>query len=442
MTEIDAEMLMDTPDTYGSELSRRTLLRGLGAGAAAAAGLSLVGCGSSSGGQDVTDPSKVSGHVTMWIYPIDPNHEKDWWPARVSAFTKKYSKVKVEVVVQPWADRDTQLTTAIAGQQGPDVVYLIPDQVPQYAATGALADVSDVISKERSDFRANALAAMTYNNTLYGVPLLMGGGGTLVNTKILKAAGIAKPPVTWDDVLAAAPILKSKGYYATLYEGDVAQTLNLTFYPLLWQAGGDVLSKDGKKAAFNSSAGVAALSYVKQLVDGGYVPKDAITTTPPTESDPVALGKVAFVTDRGAGDLTSTAGINAADWTVVAPLTKAKSVGYGVVGGLSVLAGSKNTAAAKAWVNWLTAASQMKPFDIQRKYDSPRVSAGTLFTNGLLGEQEKFDDRIKSGVIQPQARQLMDLIKPEIQAALLGKASPQAALDSAAKQVNALLARG
>ncbi|HEY2670436.1 MAG TPA: sugar ABC transporter substrate-binding protein [Rugosimonospora sp.] len=425
------------------EVSRRALLRVFGGGAVAAMGVAAAGCGSDSGQTVPANPDDVSGKVTMWIYPIDATHEKDWWPAQIEAFRKQYTKVDVTVTVQPWADRDTKLTTAIAGDTGPDVVYLIPDQLPQYAQSGSLADVSDVIASDKSDFRPNALDAMTYNDTLYGVPILMGGTGTLINKKVMAAAGITQTPASWDDMLAIAPALKAKGYYLTEYEADPAQTLNLTFYPLLWEAGGEVLSPDGKSAAFNSPAGVATLSYLKQLVDGGYVPTQPLTKTPPTESDPVAHGKVAVVTEFGVSDLFTMPGVNLADWEVVAPLKKTVAVGYGVVGGLSVLEGAQNKVAAKAWVKWLASPDQLKAFDKDRKYFSPRVSVGALFAGDpLTGAAEKFTDDTKSGEINPKARQVMDLIKPEIQATLLGHKSVTAALDSAAKSVNDLLARG
>lgn len=425
------------------EVSRRTLLRAFGGGAAAAVGLAAAGCGSKSDGTVPANPNDVSGKVNMWIYPIDATHENDWWPARVEAFHKQYTKVDVTVTVQPWADRDTKLTTAIAGGNGPDVVYLIPDQLPGYAQNGSLTDVSDVVASDKSDFRPNALEAMTFNGTLYGVPILMGGTGTLINKKVMADAGITKMPVTWDDMLAIAPTLKAKGYYLTEYTADPAQTLNLTFYPLLWEAGGDVLSSDRKSAAFNSSAGVAALTYVKQLVDGGYVPTAPLTKSPPTESDPMVAGKVAVATESGVSAIYNTPGMNPADWEVVAPLKKSTAVGYGVVGGLSVLDGSKDKAAAKAWVKYLASADQLKVFDKNRKYFSPRLSVGALYADDpLTGPAEKFTNDTKSGLIDPRARQLMDLIKPEIQAALLGHKSVTDALNTAAKAVNDLLSHG
>lgn len=389
------------------------------------------------------NPSKVSGTVTMWIYPIAPTGEQTVWKARVAAFEHEYPHVKVNVVVQPWANRDEQLTTAIAGGKGPDVVYLIPDQIPGYAANGSLADVSGLISGDKSDFRPSAVNALSYNGKLYAVPLLMSATTLLVNKKAMAAAGITQAPRTWDDLLADAPKLKQAGYYATEYDADPTQTLNETFYPLLWQAGGQVLTPDGKKAAFNSAAGVAALTFLKKLVDGGYVPKDALTTPPQTDTDPINQGKVAFVMTGDVAALTPTSAMPLSGWAVYPPLAEKKSVSYGTVGGLAILSRAQNNPAASAWVDWVTSAGQMKSYDKAHNYFPPRISVGTLFpANTLIGGEEKTLGDVNTGVVNLQARQLMSLIIPHIQAALLGQASPQQALSAAAGAVNNLLARG
>lgn len=423
----------------GTELSRRTLLRLLGAGAVVGTGLSVAGCGSHESGGVPSNPGDVSGDITMWIYPIDPVSEQKWWGPQVAKFNKKYSKVKVKVVVQPWDNRDEQLTTAIAGGKGPDVVYIIPDQLPGYAEQKVLADVADVIKNDRDDFRPRALEAMTYKGRLYGVPILMGGKSAMIDKKILAACGVTREPSTWDDLLALGRTVKSKGYYATEYIAAPEQTLNLTYYPLLWQAGGEILDKSGAKAAFNSAAGLTALKFVKSLVDHGYVPKDPLTVNPgPDANNPIAQGKVAVVTDGTVS--TDLPGVHMADWDVAPPLKKVVAADYGVVGGLSVLSQSKNPAAAKAWVKYLASPDHLKAFDKNRTYFSPRKSLGNLFEGDrILGQQEKYIDNAIPGLIHPKARQIMDLIKPEIQSCLLSKKSPEKALGDAEKAVNNLL---
>lgn len=417
------------------------------AAALATASLALLAaCSSGNGGSGgispVSSPDQVSGNVTMWIYPIALTGDQAYWNSKAAAFEKAYPKVKVNVVVQPWANRDEQLTTAISGGKAPDVVYLIPDQLPTYAAQGTLADLTSLVAPNKSDFRATALNAMTYNGKVYGVPILMQATTLIVNTKIMKAAGISSPPKTWADVLADAPKLKAAGYYATEIDADPTQTLNTSFYPLLWEAGGQVLSADGKKAAFDSPAGVAALTYAKQLVDGGYVPKDALTTTPQTDTDPINTGKVAFQMFGQVASLVATPQVPLSDWQVEPPLKDKNEISYGTVGGLSVLSGSKNQAAASAWVNWVTSTPQVKSFDESHNYFAPRLSEGSLYApTTQIGAEEKTLNYMTTGLVNLQARQVMALIVPHFQAALLGQQSIPQALSEAATAVNNLLAR-
>lgn len=424
-----------------TELPRRTLLRLVGAGAVAATGFAVGGCGSKED-RIPADPADLSGDVTMWIYPIDPVSEQKWWAPQVRKFTRKYSKVKVNVLVQPWENRDEKLTTAIAGGKAPDVVYIIPDQLPGYADQRVLADVADVVADDRDDFRPQALKAMTYQDTLYGVPILMGGKSLMVDMKILRAVGTRKKPETWDEMLALGAKLKPHGYYVTEYVAAPEQTLNLTFYPLLWQAGGKILNDAGTKAAFNSHAGLAALNYARTLVERGYVPKDPLTVNPgPDANNPIARGKVAVVTDGTVSD--DLPGVTMSDWEVGRPLKDTVAADYGVVGGLSVLSGSRNVAAAKAWVRYVASPQHLRAFDKDREYFSPRSSLDNLFAGDrLLGEQEKYVEAAIPGLIHPKARQIMDLVKPEVQSCLLGRKPPRAALAAAEKAVNDLLSRG
>lgn len=418
------------------------------AGLLAAVCLTLVaacssGSGSGSGVTASANPSQVSGSVTMWIYPIDPLHEQAGWAPRVAAFERAYPHVKVNVVVQPWTNRDEQLVTAIAGGKGPDVVYLIPDQIPNYANSGSLSDVGPLVASDKSDFRPNALSALAYNGTLYGVPLLMQVTTLYANKKIMAAAGITKAPSTWAELLADAPKIKAAGYYVTEYRADPAETLNGSFYPLLWEAGGQVLSPDGKHAAFNSSAGVAALTFIQTLVKDGYVPKDPLTATPLPDTDPINRGKVAFVLNEDVASLTPTAEVPLSDWAAYPPLSDGKVIGYGTVGGLSILSGSQNRAAAAAWVKWVTSPAQEKSYDLSHNYLSPRISAGTLYSpKTLIGQEEKMLPYMTQGSINIASREIISLLSSKLQGAILDQTPPQQALNAAASAVNSLLSRG
>ncbi|MEU4546776.1 extracellular solute-binding protein [Nonomuraea dietziae] len=99
----------------------------------------------------------------------------------------------------------------------------------------------------------------------------------------LRRRGRHRLPRTWDDLLAAAPAFKAKGIDVTNYWADPAATLNQSFYPLLWQAGDDVFKPDGRSVAFAGPEGVKALTFLKQLADGGHLEKDLLTGLPTFE---------------------------------------------------------------------------------------------------------------------------------------------------------------
>jgi multiple sugar transport system substrate-binding protein len=406
-------------------------------------GLTGAGCG---GGDDddavPADPAAVEGTVTFWTYPIGGSGEDGYWDPIVKQFNEKYPKVKIDVVVQPFTKREETLVTAIAGRQGPDVVYFNPDFIPKFATEGVLEPVADVIEDDKDDFSPASLESMTWDGKLYGVPLLVQVNLGVCNKEVLAASGVTKCPESWTELEQMAPKVKAAGYVPTDYVGAQSTTLNHTFYPYLWQAGGEVLTEDGTKAAFNSPEGLKALEFVKKLVTNGWTSPQSLTTAEPLEQLPMGKGRQAFM--NGAANLPALRKVVPAEkLESAAPLTDKVRVAAGSVGGLSVLADSDAKAAAKAWIDFLTSPEQMRAFNKNNGYYAPRKSITGLYADDpgmALGE--KYIDAVRTGVIHPKARELMDLIKPHIQAALLGKVEPKDALAAAEKDVNDLLKRG
>ncbi|KRV48167.1 sugar ABC transporter substrate-binding protein [Wenjunlia vitaminophila] len=413
--------------------SRRPRLRVVAAPllASALAGAALTGCGDS-GGSDNT--------VTMWTYPVifDEAKNKAYWDGLVKEFEKKHSDIKVKVETFPWANRDTALATAIASGKGPDVVYLIPDQMPKYANNIIPAD-EYMPADAKSDYLDFALNSVTVDGKALGTPVLTSANALICDKRVFDAIGESSYPETWEDLSALAPKLKDKGYYATSYGGDTQQTLNLTFYPLLWQAGGDVFTEDGSKVAFNDAAGVKALTWLKQLVDGGYTDKDLVSTTPKLEQTPVAKGKVACTWQNTPADVEPFWGKE--NIVVRPPLKDTESVGYGTVGALSMLKGADKDAAGE-WINFVAEPGNAAGLEKQSGLFPARKSAKDLYPDDAVQQAVAATlPSMVAGPMQDKAREVMGLLAPEIQAALIGKKSPQEALDAAAKAADALLAR-
>ncbi|ROQ62923.1 multiple sugar transport system substrate-binding protein [Streptomyces sp. 840.1] len=414
-------------------LTRRSRVRALAAPvlATALAAGALAGC-SGSGGDDNT--------VTMWTYPVifDEAKNKAYWDGLVKAFEKKHDGVTVKVETFPWANRDTALATAIASGKGPDAVYLIPDQLPKY--TKSIVPAGDYMpASAKSDYTDFALKSVTVDGKPLATPILTSANPLICDKRVFDAIGEKTYPSSWADLEALAPKLKKKGYYATSYSGDTQQTLNMTFYPLLWQAGGDVFSEDGKNVTFNDAAGVKALTYLKKLVEGGYTDKDLVTTTPKLEQTPTAKGKVACTWQNTPADVEPFWGKE--NIVVRPPLKDTASVGYGTVGALAMLKGADKKYTGD-WLNFVAESKNSAGLQKAAGYFPARRSGGDLYPDDKL--QTAVGATLPSmdvGPLQDKAREVQGVLAPEIQAALLGKKSPQDALDTAQKAAQAMLGR-
>ncbi|MFJ6215874.1 extracellular solute-binding protein [Streptomyces sp. NPDC092296] len=408
------------------------------AAAAAAAGLaavSLAACGSDSS-------SSASGKdtVTTWVYPViaDEKANQAYWDGLVKGFEAANPGIKVKVSTYPWANRDTALATALAGGKGPDVAYLIPDQLAAYQKN--LIPAADYLpAADTQALRPSALKAVTVDGKPLATPVLMSAFPLLCDKKVFDAIGETSYPTSWDELTALAPKLKAKGYYATSYSGDTTATLNMTFYPLLWQAGGDVFAPDGKTAAFNSDAGVKALSWLKTFVDKGWTPKDLVTTTPKIEQTDLAKNKVACTWQNSAAEVEPFWG---KDNIIVQPaLTGTTQAAYGTVGTLAMFKGADKNAAGK-WIAYVAQPKNTEGLQKPGGYFPTRTDADDLYPGDAMQQATaKALDSTQVGPLNKASRDVMGVLAPEIQAALLGKKSPQQALDDAAKAADQLISR-
>ncbi|MFJ3667202.1 extracellular solute-binding protein [Streptomyces sp. NPDC090106] len=378
--------------------------------------------------------------VTTWVYPVifDEKENAAYWSGLEKKFEKAHPDIDVKVSTYPWADRDTKLATALAANKGPDVAYLIPDQLAAYQRNLVPAD-DYLADADRAAYRDSALKAVTVDGKAMATPVLMSAYPLMCNKKVLDAVGVDTVPSTWDDLAALGAKAKKKGYYAITYSGDTTATLNMTYYPLLWQAGGDVFSADGTKSAFASDAGVEALTWLKQFVDKGWTPKDLVTKTPSIEQTDLAKNKVACTWQNSAAEVESYWGED--DIVMGSALTGQKSVAYGTVGTLAMFRGA-DTGAAGQWISFVAQPDNVAGLLTPGGYFGARTDGGDLYPGDTLQQAtEKVLDSADVGPLNTAARDVMGALAPQIQAALLGKSTPKEALDQAATAADQIISR-
>jgi multiple sugar transport system substrate-binding protein len=245
-------------------------------------------------------------------------------------------------------------------------------------------------------------------------------------------------------MLALGPTLKDAGYFLTAYDGALEQTLNLSYFPLLWQAGGEVLNEDQTAPAFNSEAGIEALTFIKTLYDEEFInQEEAVTPNAPGTGGTIE-GKVAVVLCGDAGLYNSLKEALGEDTLVIGePLANAQQVSYGTSAGFGVFKDAQDADAAKAWVKFITGPEMMEKLLLASGYFAPRTSLlGMWSDDPVLSEFEKYIEMMHGGVRHRNSRQINSAISPYIQSAMLGEQSPEEALTAAEDEVIRIMERG
>ena len=177
------------------------------------------------------------------------------------AFTKR-TGIELKVVVA--SDLGQQLAQGFASGNPPDIFYLGNDQVATYAKAGDLAPLDNL--KNVKSFYPSLKAAYTYKGHLYAAPKDFSTLALVLNTNSWKKAGLTAKsyPKTWAQLAAVAKKLTRSGQVG-LCTGPEFHRLGV----FMIQAGGWLVSKDGKTATVNSKANQTAFNFVKSMMKAG-----------------------------------------------------------------------------------------------------------------------------------------------------------------------------
>lgn len=407
----------------------------------AAAALSLTACsGASSGGEEEASGEKAE--VVLWMYPVIPDEDKsrEHWAGVEEDFEAEHDDIDLVIEMQPWDKQTETIATAIAAKAGPDLVLITPSQALGFHSSSGLRPVTDGIA-DRDAFLPAALDAVTFDGELYGIPIYHTSTSTLYNTAAFEAAGVSELPETWDDIREAAPKLAANGVAVLDYAGSPEMTLNLSFYPLLWQAGGQVFNEDGSDVAFDGPEGVEALQFLLDLKEMGGLVADAATTTGAIEGGPLGTGKAAMRYSAVRADVDMlAAAVGEENVAVGLPLEHEEQVAFGVPGVLSLTAINENEEAA------LTVANYLASPEVSHELQKTAGNFPARTDSQAPGDDEYtqlFADALEfaRSETMPNAVQIQSALKPHLQAALMGKKTAEQALADAAAEARETIKR-
>jgi len=198
----------------------------------------------------------------------------------IAEFMAANPSVKVNYSTYPSGKILEALTTAFAANQGPDIFNVAITSAISFLDNGRIAPVDykaiglkDVTALEAS-YLPGMLSAVTRDGDVYGLPLELTNMCLFVNRKMMIEAGLDPDkdyPRTWEDVMALSEkIVRRDGQIITRRGFDFRyDAYPNTFVPMVEQLGGELVSKDGKKAILGDEAWLKVLQYVKDFGPSG-----------------------------------------------------------------------------------------------------------------------------------------------------------------------------
>ena len=169
----------------------------------------------------------------------------------------------------------TKLPTAFASGAGPDLFIISPGDFLRYYNGGVLLELTPFMDQAaRDDFIPSVIANRMVDGKIYGLPYEVEPMAMYYSVDAFAEIGLTEKdvPKTWDELLAIGKKLTNAKRFGVLFETSPGYYQNFTWYPFLWEGGGDFQTKDGK-SAFNSPATVQALKFWQDAVNMGVAPR-------------------------------------------------------------------------------------------------------------------------------------------------------------------------
>lgn len=414
-----------------------------------ASGNSYINCPSST---NTSAAAPEKGTVTLTVSGFTSTPAEDALVQKnLQNFEASHPNIKVK-----WSpisgDYPTKMRANIAGNTVPDVFYLQPSMSSEYISSGKLLNLSPYMAKsgvKASDYYTALINPFVCTSgTVYGLPKDWDSLGVFYNKQMFQAAGLSTPSAnwTWSDLQKdAQKLTKNAGSPNSVYGVVLSADLS-RWGALLLANGGTVLTKDGSQSTFNNAAGVSTLQYYDSFFKNN---TGALPTTvgAPWNGDAFGKGRAAMVMEGG--------------WLIPYMQTTYPSVQYDIAplpvapngkradltytNAWSAYAGTKHPEAAWELIQYMTGAT-VQESQLNAGFALPTLKslANAPYFASHPGFKTLFDAAPYSyaDYYGPQDATIHTDVSNAIDAVLLGKQSPQDALNDAATKVNNQLQNG
>lgn len=427
-----------------STYTRRHLLQLAGLGAVGIAGAAACAPSASDdddGGSSASPDSKPRDFTFASWELAD-----DVFKGSVTAMTESFASsndIKIEPVAWDYGDYLSQLTLQLRGGELSGAAHLDINWLGAIASLGKLKDLSSFA--EGPGYTEAALLSGQFQGIQYGLPWTTGAIGLVANRELLDKAGITEFPTNVEDFEAALKELKTA---KTIPYAGMTKVDNLKDI-LMWMETFGSPIVDGDQVTIGDDASIEAIAWYKSLYDQKLIAADVNRDDARTL---FAQGRAAMYDDAVVAKgilLSATPDKNFESKLepVARPVVNDGDDPRAMLWGhIVVVVDDEAGDTAAEFTQWLTS-DEATVIDYFTEFALPPTTEAALASEEVGSDTfvSTFSERITATAtpskfsVFPQYAQMEAVLAEQVQAALVGDASPADAMTAAGEEIQSLM---
>jgi multiple sugar transport system substrate-binding protein len=227
--------------------------------------------------------------LNMWIWS-GAAIAKQLIKYEVDIFNKKFPDITIQITVIPWRDAWDSIINAANEQKGPDILQVGSTWNATLANLGVLKDITEEFNKtmvSKDLFMPAAMSSCNFpaSERMSSLPWFADIRTIYYRRDIFRTLGMSGDNLyDWNSFEQTCKTIKGfkKGEKIIEVLGVSGQKDALLLHnisPWIWAAGGDFLTPDTKKSAFNSRETLNGIEFYISLITKGYISLDALKLT-------------------------------------------------------------------------------------------------------------------------------------------------------------------
>ncbi|RXZ76729.1 extracellular solute-binding protein [Paenibacillaceae bacterium] len=200
-------------------------------------------------------------------------------------FEQQYPNIRIHPVQKDYTEQlKMNILAAVADHKQPDIMRMDIIWVPELAKLGVLEELSSLegFPEIKQQFIGSLIETNRYQGLYYGLPVNANTKMAIFNMRLLREAGLQKPPSSFDELVAAQQRLSDK--YPGLSSIGICCAGAWGTLPYFWTFGGKLTDEHYTKASgyLDSPESMAAIRKLKLWFDEGKISPSILTGEPGT----------------------------------------------------------------------------------------------------------------------------------------------------------------